>query len=148
MIGVYRPYVLCGTRSFCVRAQSHLFYDWQHSAASIGFQHGQRVGMHLVDALIDAALCRLNCIKRKRHRPMTDPDSSFDSEYPLPDSITITIPIGELRRLLAELNSERAVTACPAIVALILDVALLAMPPLVRLGVRGWIDGLAKRRRQ
>ena len=60
-----------------------------------------------------------------------------------PDSITITIPIRELRRLLAELNTKRAVTACPTIVALILDVS---MPP--RLGVRGWIDGLAKRRRQ
>lgn len=146
MIGVYQPVRLYGTRFFNARIQSHIFSDWQYSAASIGLLCGQRVGVYLVGTPMDAALSSLNCIKR--YQPMTDPDSYFDSEYPLPDSITITIPIGELRRLLAELNSERAVTACPAIVALILDVALLAMPPLVRLGVRGWIDGLAKRRRQ
>ncbi len=133
MIGVYQPVRTCGTRFFYARIQSHIFSDWQYSAASIGLLCGQRVGVYLVGTLLmDAASSRLNCIKRKRYRPMTDPDS-----------ITITIPIRELRRLLAELNTKRAVTACPTIVALILDVS---MPP--RLGVRGWIDGLAKRRRQ
>lgn len=78
---------------------------------------------------------------------MSDPDESDHPDF-IPDSITITITLEDLRCLLAETRTNKPVAECRAILALVWRAVLLALPPLARGGVERWVDELVRRRWQ